>query len=213
MGTTPTLALPYPEASDPADVPTDIHELATALDTLVHKTTYGTTPPASPNDGDEWILPVDATNGVMWRFRYRAASASAYKWEFIGGSLVSAEVATTETTTTTGTYVDLATVGPSIILPRNGDYQVNAGCNLYHTTAANAAFQIAVCLGATATYVVNPASAQAAVANVGADGGQAVGRYNNAVLGAELRLRYYNVVAGTAAFRWRWIRVWPVRVS
>ena len=35
MPTTPTYALPYPAASDPADVPTDMNELATALDGLI----------------------------------------------------------------------------------------------------------------------------------------------------------------------------------
>lgn len=34
MPTTPKLILPYPAAGDPADVPTDMNELATQLDTL-----------------------------------------------------------------------------------------------------------------------------------------------------------------------------------
>jgi hypothetical protein len=34
MGTTPTLLLPYPEPTDPADVPTDMHELATQIETV-----------------------------------------------------------------------------------------------------------------------------------------------------------------------------------
>lgn len=32
MGVTPTYQLPYPEASEPSDVPTDMHELATATE-------------------------------------------------------------------------------------------------------------------------------------------------------------------------------------
>jgi hypothetical protein len=35
MGTTPQFALRYPEATDPADVPTDMHELASDVDALL----------------------------------------------------------------------------------------------------------------------------------------------------------------------------------
>lgn len=35
MGTTPVYALPYPEPTDPADVPTDMHELALATETTI----------------------------------------------------------------------------------------------------------------------------------------------------------------------------------
>jgi len=34
MGATPVLLLPYPEPSDPADVPTDMNELATRIETV-----------------------------------------------------------------------------------------------------------------------------------------------------------------------------------
>lgn len=42
--------------------------------------------PASPVDGDEVVYTAEATNGIRWRFKYRAASASSYKWEFVGGA-------------------------------------------------------------------------------------------------------------------------------
>lgn len=47
---------------------------------------YGTTLPASPVDGQEFIL-VDSTTApsYQWRLRYNAGSSSAYKWECIGG--------------------------------------------------------------------------------------------------------------------------------
>jgi microcystin-dependent protein len=35
VGTTPVYSLPYPEPPDPADVPTDMHELATAVETAL----------------------------------------------------------------------------------------------------------------------------------------------------------------------------------
>lgn len=67
--------------------------------------------PAAPADGQECIFVADATNGVAWHLKYRAASASAYKWEVIGGSWLSAEVVTGEARSAT-TYADLTTIGP-----------------------------------------------------------------------------------------------------
>ena len=42
--------------------------------------------PASPADAQEIAFLVDAANGIVWRFRYRAASTSPYRWEFTGGA-------------------------------------------------------------------------------------------------------------------------------
>jgi microcystin-dependent protein len=48
--------------------------------------TYLTSLPVSPTDGQEIYYAADATNGVIWHLRYRAASSSTYKWEFVGGA-------------------------------------------------------------------------------------------------------------------------------
>ena len=40
----------------------------------------------------------------------------------------------TDETTTSATYVDLATVGPSITVPRAGDYEVTFGATMYDAT-------------------------------------------------------------------------------
>lgn len=84
-------------------------------------TTYGTTPPASPNDGDIWMFPADTTNGVMWQFRYRAASASAYKWEFVGGSPWKGFTTVAEVFTNTG-YAEAANAPQRFTIPRAGEY-------------------------------------------------------------------------------------------
>ena len=73
-------------------------------------------------DGDEVYLEVDSSNGIMWHLRYVAAEAT-YKWRFLGGSPLMASVDTVETTTSTS-FVALTTAGPSIALPRAGDYDV-----------------------------------------------------------------------------------------
>src|SRR5262245_3075004 len=56
--------------------------------TATQRIAVGSTPPASPIDGDQWILPSPNGQSCVWRFRYNAGSASAYKWEFIGGNPV-----------------------------------------------------------------------------------------------------------------------------
>jgi hypothetical protein len=89
----------------------------------------GTSFPTSPANG-EYIYEADAANGILWRFKYRTASS---KWMFIGGSPLMSEV-TTSQGSTSGTYADLATSGPSIAVPFAGDFEVEIGA---HITAAD----------------------------------------------------------------------------
>lgn len=94
----------------------------------------GSAPPASPVHGQQWVMPLDgagwttpgmaAGSNVAWLFRYNANSASAYKWEFIGGSrMLAAYTAALETISSINTWLTF-TNGPRIIFPRNGDYDV-----------------------------------------------------------------------------------------
>lgn len=80
----------------------------------------------TPTDGMEVTLLIDATAGIAWLVKYRAASSSAYKWEVIGPAVLVSQVNTAEATAVT-TYTNLATVGPSIVLPRPGDYVIEHG--------------------------------------------------------------------------------------
>ena len=68
--------------------------------------------PVGVADGTEVHYVADAADGMLWRFRYNAAGG-AYKWEFVGGRPLYAEV-TTPQTRNVATYADLTTVGPSI---------------------------------------------------------------------------------------------------
>jgi hypothetical protein len=113
MPTTPIYALRYPALTDPADVPTDMGELATDVEgaltgalpvkpvvngkfvkgvggaavwSSLATDALSATPPASPVDGQLWSMAADAPNGIVWTFRYNAGSPSAYKWEFVGGA-------------------------------------------------------------------------------------------------------------------------------
>lgn len=89
--------------------------------------------PASPVDGQECCYVADATNGVLWHLCYNAASASAYKWEFVGGSPLLAESYALVSTYTTGSPA--FTFGPAlaalqITLPLAGDWIVQHAVNL-----------------------------------------------------------------------------------
>lgn len=77
--------------------------------------------PSSPVDGDEFFFVADVANGVVWRFRYRAASTSAHKWEFVGGAdLLSGPVSGHFGAHNTG---NTGSAGPAAItVPLAGDY-------------------------------------------------------------------------------------------
>ena len=169
---------------------------------------YGATPPTSPQDGDEWVLPFD-TAGRLWRFRYNAASASAYKWEFVGGSEITANIETGESSTSTA-MVDLATVGPRVILPRAGDYDVIGGATVQHTVAGTALYVVA--FRDTAQGAAGRPTSVAA-ANVGYPSPLTTLVVTDAPAGGDVRLRYLCPSGATATYSARWIRVRPVRVS
>ena len=92
--------------------------------------------PASPYDGQEIYYQTAAmlADHVMWHFRYNAASSSTHKWEFLGGApIVASEVFTDQTTSSTS-FTDLTTVGPTLQLPIPGVYEIAFGCALWGAT-------------------------------------------------------------------------------
>lgn len=157
------------------------------------------TPPASPSDGQLWAM--SPTAGVVWVFRYNAGSASAYKWEFVGGPPQTASVGTSETTTSTS-YVDLTTVGPSIALARGGDYLFSFGC---------------ICL--------TSGWACASPTAVDADGvifdlpGTTVGSHSsrsyqrNGLAASTTQKLVYRCSGASTTFQQRWLTILPIRVS
>lgn len=86
--------------------------------------TPATTLPGSPTDGQQAIL-VDSTSAptFVWLLQY---SATASVWLFLGGAPMVSEVLAAETTTST-TFADLSTVGPSLTIPCAGTYLVDWG--------------------------------------------------------------------------------------
>ncbi|MBA3583415.1 MAG: hypothetical protein H0W36_02600 [Gemmatimonadetes bacterium] len=103
--------------------------LAFANDLLVLGHLGGVTPPlvtslpASPADGREvyYQSAAMAALGIVWHLRYRSGATGSYKWEYLGGGTLSDTVNVDETTTSTS-FADLATTGPSVVIPLAGDY-------------------------------------------------------------------------------------------
>src|SRR5262245_59591191 len=78
--------------------------------------TRSAAPPASPVDGQMWQCIAESTlSMITWLFRYNAASASAYKWVFIGGPPLTNFVPQSESTNNSS-FVDLS--GPQVTVPR-----------------------------------------------------------------------------------------------
>jgi hypothetical protein len=162
----------------------------------------------APIDGDEAYLAVDVSNGVIWHLRYNAGSASAYKWEFLGGPPMFSEVATQESYSGSGAYVDLTTVGPSIALPRGGDYDIEIGAFMQATPGASA-MRMSYAIGATAAsdndavWVNMPSGSSVSPARP---------RRKTGLTAVTLTAKY---LAGlnSIQFQNRWMSVRPARIS
>ncbi len=168
--------------------------------------------PSPAIDGQEIFYVADATAGVVWRLRYRAASASAYKWEFVGGAPLVSAVAASQTTASTS-YVDLATVGPSITLPLGGDYDVPYGATMEGT--AQDRFWTSVKIAAAATSdaeAISQAVGNPAAQSQGAAGSRTL-RFTGRTAADVLKLQYRTTLGATGTFLSRWIAARPVRVG
>jgi hypothetical protein len=110
--------------------------------------------PTNPYDGQEVYYLASATKGVVWHLRYRAASASAYKWEYLGGAALTAQQTDLTGVFGTGTWGTLKQLAAdsatnSIILPLAGDYELQHNGTIEQNTAATPHCYLAVGYGGT----------------------------------------------------------------
>ncbi|HVE80923.1 MAG TPA: hypothetical protein VNA68_02170, partial [Candidatus Dormibacteraeota bacterium] len=173
-----------------------------------------TTLPSSPSDGDEVTYQADATNGIYWHLRYRAGSASAYKWEFLGGSELYSSVATAESTQS-ATFVALATAGPSIALPLPGDYEIGLGATISQDSA-NSPAVMSFDIGATAA---SDGDSIWEFYSVRTDGTPGPIRNANVLLrktglsAVTLTAKYHSTSNANSTFSQRTMRARPIRVG
>lgn len=172
--------------------------------------------PVSPADGDICFYQADAANGVIWMFRYNANSGSALKWEYIGGGPLTAEVLTASTRANVA-YGDptAGTVGPSITLPLQGDYEITGSAKSEITATGVAAIVAAIKLGAAATSdneivsIINADSS--AGAETKSEYGQRTIRRNGFAASDVVKMEY-KASAGTGQWSIRNLSVRPIRV-
>jgi hypothetical protein len=163
--------------------------------------------PDSPYDGQEVNLLADATAGVVWHLRYRAASASAYKWEFAGGARLSAEAAA-ELSTASGSYVD---GGVAVTVPRAGEYEIELGAGFRNDGGWQTL--LSVKYGAAAAVDADAVSNGFYASGTEAWPGSRSRLLPSRVCAAgEVRL-YYRANGGTARVSNRYLALLPRRVS
>lgn len=160
-------------------------------------------------DENEWLYPADTTNGVVWQLKYNAGSASGFKWEFIGGAPMFTKIDTSETVTTPTVYTDAPTVGPSVTVPRAGDYEVWIGADFASTQGNTDAF-IAVKRGAAAAVDLDSMVDHTGSAIVATHSRMLIitGLAASDVLKMQYKTGSLNVTCKN-----RWMAVRPIRVS
>lgn len=173
--------------------------------------TYVTSLPGSPYDGQVvyYQSAAMATLGVVWQLRYRATASGSYKWEFIGGSPLNDFIFTSEATSS-ATYVDLATVGPSVTIPLAGDYEWSWGALIQVSAAAFSDAGIAVMNPSNATF-----SHEVYFGSGTANEGSSVAstRVLTVTATGTYKLRYLSGAANARNFMRRFLRATPIRVG
>lgn len=144
-------------------------------------------------------------SGVMWTLTWRdAANSGSGAWMFVGGAPLVAQVITEQTTTST-TYTDLATAGPSIAIPSAGIYDIGVAARAYNASGAVSAMATQG-PGWTTT---SPPFAQSQVSlRVGVSGGDRL----TANAGGTVEAKYRSSTAGTAGFAYRRLTITPVEL-
>jgi hypothetical protein len=171
--------------------------------------------PVSPVNGQDAYYLADATNGIVWHFKYRTASASASKWEFVGGQALHSAVATNQGGVIGASYVDLATSGPAVTLALAGDYWVELGATA--TTDAPGQAVMSFNIGATAAVDANSLTIVAFArtdASPGPDRNRRTRvRLTGVAAGTTLTAKYRATAAVTTNFADRMMAVTPIRVT
>lgn len=164
--------------------------------------------PSSPYDGQEIIYVADATNGIVWRFRYRAASGAGTKWEFVGGTALTAYLITDTQWAASPSYVTSNALILTVPLAGNYDLEYGIGGSYAGTDATGVLLTVDIS-------GVGQESATVARGRGAASGyGSIHGRFPRAYIaaGGTVKLRAA-VGAGTLTGMGAYIAAQPVRVA
>lgn len=195
--------------------PTAAQDAATKLYVDTHPIAVVSALPASPIDGQECYYLADSAKGIVWHLKYRAASSSAYKWEYVGGPPLYHNVPTDEPLAASATppFTDLATMGPTVTTVLVGDYHYEAQATIY----ANAALD-APAFGVTFNGVDPAAPYQhkgsTPIANINVRPTISIASTALALTAnCVIKMRYQTSAAAIQNFRGRTLKVWPIRVG
>lgn len=167
-------------------------------------------PPSSPVDGDVQVLELPSaydpvgSKPVRWFAQYDAASAM---WQVSGPPLV-AQVATLENSAST-TYAALATAGPSVALPRPGDYDIEIGATIDYS---NSQSRMSYDIGGTGAVDGDAVLGSGFSADANLPKALARAQRKAGLTAVTLTAKYKNN-ASNGNFSARWMRVTPVRIT
>jgi hypothetical protein len=184
-----------------------------AVPTQVGSVPYVAALPLAPYDGQEVMYQAAGdmeVNGVAWHLKFRAGSASIYKWEFVGGSpLTNGDDALVVTGNVAAS--PLGSGGPQLTVPLAGDYMVGHGCGQMDNVGnAYAQARTGIFGGATHGNVINVWGA----AGAGVAPGFFRDRINGMPAAANLKQLYNTSANGiNARFSGRRLELVPVRVK
>lgn len=187
------------------------------LTSNVAPTPLASFPPASPADGDICVLELPATydpvggKKMRWILQYNAADAV---WDFLGGPDLYAVIVTQEASAST-VYVDLATVGPSITLPRPGDYDITAEFDVWNSGGTiNGAYNMGYAIGGSAPSDATAAKGNGGNTNNGPVSGMKRARNLGLVITNVITAKYRLVNGnGTGEYSNRALIATPVRIT
>jgi hypothetical protein len=171
--------------------------------------------PSVPYDGQEVAFLADANNGVLWHLKYRTGSSSPYKWEWVGGSALFAEVVAGANTVNQTTYGDPAQPGgPNIALPLAGDYEVTIGMEADRPTVANGVTFMSYAIGVIAAVDADAIRlTQYDAPSPGPGANISRTRRKNGLGAVTLAAKYRTNVNYTSGFYSRWMRALPIRLG
>lgn len=168
--------------------------------------------PTSPIDQQECIFVANATNGIKWHLRYRSASASAYKWEPVNGATPLTATVDTSEAVVSATFTNATTLGPDVILPLAGDWEVDFEAQ----TQSNAAGVVAPSIGINVAGVT-PTGTLLVAGTLNAVNHQLPLNKSRLITGRAasdlIRLQYLSAPSQSMLFNARRLRVRPVRVG
>lgn len=176
---------------------------------------YVTSLPDNPTNGQEIFY--QAAQGVVWRLRYRSASPSDYKWEFLGGPALKVEGVggrsyNTWESTSSVNYTTLTTPGPAVTVPLSGEYDVTGYAQARQNTNGNGA---GILIWKTGDGSPTWSTADSQIVTLGNYSGSLSARRTLTMAGGDTtELRYASSQATSSAqFYNRSLYVTPVRVK